>query len=643
MAQYIDHNQVDAWEIDRLFLESRLLQSSLAQGRHVYGDFLHLAQDVFFALYKIYLIKTPQTAPLQHQMLLDPLLESPTLAKLRRRSAGSLANSYIALKRLLDFFLEQTRGRDIVAQAAAQADSRLEMIRQQMSQTEFDLMQDILVHQKKALSPANLTGLLQEIYDFATADVPTEAASADSDQPPPAEPPGQTDEPAPALFEEALQLIDQSYADQPGDQALEQRLSDTPAADQTFKGGLESEMSQRFASFLKHTYLGAGTQLTQDRFISPDQTDGPVDDKMIQAGAAGEEEVIAARTYQLSPEQSQALKDWQRSGHHQTPQPERLDDLSALTNPAKHIPWDQMLEDISRQIDTFNDNVKQLGIRPDSLNSESFDDVIDIYRRLTSPQFRQMIERIGRNKRYARQVQYRQRSRLAKPIDKVDRSNRIDDMLDEEYIQLAMADFEMDFYDRYLSDALLTTKMINQSDRRRGPIIVCYDGSGSMSGLKIQDTRTHILTLLEIARIQQRHLVIIQFASKAEPLFIKELNPLDITAGDVYDILDTFLSGGTDFELPLKKALEYIRRDHHRKSDILFFTDGLASIPAAFKHDFLAQKETYQFKLFTVIMHSLTYEDYGDIGDISDEILTIEETDIGQNHDRSYRRIYHAI
>jgi uncharacterized protein with von Willebrand factor type A (vWA) domain len=164
-----------------------------------------------------------------------------------------------------------------------------------------------------------------------------------------------------------------------------------------------------------------------------------------------------------------------------------------------------------------------------------------------------------------------------------------------------------------------------------------------MSGLKIQDTRTHILTLLEIAKIQKRYLVIIQFASKSEPLFIKELNPLEISARDVYDILDTFISGGTDFELPLQKALEYIRRDHHRKSDILFFTDGLAGISSKFKQQFLVQKEKYQFKMFTVIMHSLTYEDYGDIGQISDEILTIEEKDIGQNHDQSYKRIYNAI
>lgn len=42
-------------------------------------------------------------------------------------------------------------------------------------------------------------------------------------------------------------------------------------------------------------------------------------------------------------------------------------------------------------------------------------------------------------------------------------------------------------------------------------------------------------------------------------------------------------------------------------------------------------------------MHSMTYEDYGDVGEISDEILTIEEQDLGQTHDRSYQRIYQAI
>lgn len=636
-SHYILHNQVDALKIDQIFFESKVLQSLMAGGVHVYPEFQILGQDVFFALYKIYLQTTPEQTNDRHRLLLDPLLESQALTKLRRRSAGSSANSYIALKHVLDFFLEQVRGRDILEQTNQLADDALKAITQTLSPTELETITSILSMQNKRLNRPNLTQLLQDIYDYCQSD-----SAPDDTSDPNSQGDTSTEDPSPSMFEEALHQLEDSYREEPGDQALNQRLDESEAIDQTFKGGLRTEMDNRFSSFLKDRILVRGESLGPDLFTSPLDDTEETQEKRVQSG--GEGEIIQTESFQLTPEQEQSLKDWKRKGEHQPPDDLRdLDQLDYLSNPAAQISWDQVLEEISLGVDMFEDHIAELGIRKDTLENESFDRVIDLYRRVTQPKFRQMIDRIGRNKRYARKVQYQKRSAQAKPIDKVDRSNRIDDMIDDEYIQLAIETFETDFYDRYLSDALLTTKMIHQSDKRRGPIIVCYDGSGSMSGLKIQDTRMHILSLLEIAKIQQRHLVIIQFASKAEPLFIKELNPLEISAGDVYDILDTFLSGGTDFELPLQKALEYIRRDRHRKSDILFFTDGLASISEKFKQLFLKQKESYQFKLFTVIMHSLTYEDYGDIGQISDEILTIEEKDIGQNYDLSYQRIYQAI
>ena len=641
MGHFIRHNQVDALQIDQLFLESKLLQSTIRQGRQLLPDFSNFGQDVFFALYKIYLEGRPDQVSDDYRLLLTPLLESPTLDKLRRRSVSSLSDSFVALKLLLDFFLEQTRGRDILAQTKQMAESGLNSLKQQLSEREYELMSTILSLQDKALNAANLEHLLQELYDFAT-----DRPSSDSVTPSSRTPDAPQDEEGQSLFEEALHAAKESLENLEGDQAVKDRLDQTELRDQTFQGGLETEMDDRFSSFLKKQFLTQGDQMGAESMMMPLPDDGDVDEKRIGSGSDSEE-IIAAEAFSLTKEQEQLVANQKRTGlHRELPQKLRdLDQWDMITNPAASIPWDQALEDVTKQLDRFDKSLDELGINKATLQQENFDQVIDIYRRLTSPQFLKLLDRIGRNKRYARKVQYQKRSRLAFPIDKIASSNRIDQMIDDEYISLALDidAFEKDFYERYLHDSLLTTKMINRSDKHRGPIIVCYDGSGSMNGQKILDTQTHILTILEVARIQKRHLIIIQFASQAEPLFIRELNPLEISARDVYDVLDTFLSGGTDFELPLKKALEYIRRDRHRQSDILFFTDGLAAISSRFKQQFTEQKKRYRFKLFTVIMHSLTYEDYGDIGEISDEILTIEEKDLGQNHDVSYQRIYNAI
>lgn len=638
MAHYLDHNSLDELQLDELFLESKLLQSLISQGRHLVPDFKELSQDVFFALYKIYLQPRPDLVSDTRQLLLDPLLDSPTLAKLRRRSVTSLPDSFIALKLLLDFFLAQTRGRDILAKTEQLATDRLTAIKQALNEVELSLMTDILSRSNRPITAANLENLLQEIYDFSQDT--TSSNQSVTKTPAPDEPGDQPE----SLFEEALHTIQDSLDEAEGDQSIRERLNDSPMKDQTIQGGLETEMDSRFSSFLKKQFLTMGTELGEDQFVMPTDSDDEVSDKVIQAGAG--DDIIAIETLGLTPEQAEAVKNEKRTGDHRKTRPHLrdLDQLDLLSNPAASIPWDQALEDISKGLDRFDSSLDELGIKKDTLKLENFDQVLDIYRRLTSPQFLKLLDRIGRNKRYARKVQYQKRHRLTYPIDKIAPSNRIDQMIDDEYIGLAVDidAFEKDFYERYLSDSLLTTKMINRSDKHRGPIIVCYDGSGSMNGLKIQDTQTHILTILEVARIQKRHLILIQFASKAEPLFIKELNPLEISARDVYDVLDTFISGGTDFELPLKKALDYIRRDKHRQSDILFFTDGQAAISSKFKQEFMEQKKTHRFKLFTVIMHTLTYDDYGDIGEISDEILTIEEKDLGAQDD-SYQRIYEAI
>jgi len=164
-----------------------------------------------------------------------------------------------------------------------------------------------------------------------------------------------------------------------------------------------------------------------------------------------------------------------------------------------------------------------------------------------------------------------------------------------------------------------------------------------MEGKKIEETQAHIISIMEVARIQKRKLVLIQFASRTEPLYIKTLNPLYAKAEDVMDVLNTFICGGTDFEKPLSKAAEFIESDPRRKSDILFITDGQCEISKKFTTSFMALKRKRKFKLYTIIMHSHTYQDYGDIGQISDEILDIRKQDSGNWNKESNQRLYTLI
>lgn len=247
-----------------------------------------------------------------------------------------------------------------------------------------------------------------------------------------------------------------------------------------------------------------------------------------------------------------------------------------------------------------------------------------------------------------KKLQYKKKRHEASvPIEKkVTNSHHIDWMVDDEYIALALDidAFENDFYDRYLQDNLLTFELVAERDRRKGPIILCYDGSGSMEGKKNRgNPGSYYFYYGNSKDSKKRRLVLIQFASKSEPLFIKELNPLSAKAKDILDVLDTFICGGTDFEKPLSKAIEYIQMDSRNQSDVLFITDGQCEIQSTFKASFMKLKAERKFKLYTIIMHSHTYHDYGDIGDISDEVLDIRRHDLSNWNEQTNKKLYTLI
>ena len=108
-------------------------------------------------------------------------------------------------------------------------------------------------------------------------------------------------------------------------------------------------------------------------------------------------------------------------------------------------------------------------------------------------------------------------------------------------------------------------------------MIVCLDGSSSMSGDKEIWSKAVTLTLLEIARKQRRLFRSICFSSAETPLQVLDMNPRDryeVETKTVMDLAEYFPGGGTDFQtaarrgagLPERVALQKRRHHfHHRR------------------------------------------------------------------------------
>ncbi|WP_240840052.1 VWA domain-containing protein [Acidaminobacter sp. JC074] len=625
MTTYIKHNLLDQLRINEVIDESVYLQRYLEEGYHHFDDFSELLKDLNFMLFKhVLLIDKPKHSNFHLELILE-LIKLRQVDRIRLRTAGSITNTYLCLKLILDNLFESIRGKsiidDITKLIQEHEENNLDAV---LTEKEKDLLDKLL--NKENVKEANRADLVKEInrlLDYGDDSDFSKSVSKALNQ-------------SPKSFDDLLDKLDDP---------TEQDDYQDSNAESIEHGQIKEEMEKRFSSYMNKQLLTKANNFKKGQYQSEIENDKKESHMSYSDNQVSkDDELIHTEAYQLDHKSGQIY------GHtpvdtYKTGRISEQDYQKMKSDLFKELKLDRIIHKAMNQVDQFEETTKTLGIHKKSMNTLSFDQVIKLYKRYKKPDFVSFINKVGKNKSFARQMQYRKRKKHAIPIDKVTASNKIDLLIDDEYISLALEieAFENDFYDRYLKDDLLTIELINKFDKRKGPIILCYDGSGSMEGIKIEETKSHIIAIMEIAKIQKRHMVIIQFASASEPLYIKEINPKHITADDVLDIMDTFICGGTDFEKPLSKAIDYINMDKHKKSDILFITDGQCEIRQSFKDKFLRTKKSRDFKLYTMIMHSHTYHDYGDIAHISDEILEIHDRDFNNWNKTTKRMLYSLI
>lgn len=156
-------------------------------------------------------------------------------------------------------------------------------------------------------------------------------------------------------------------------------------------------------------------------------------------------------------------------------------------------------------------------------------------------------------------------------ISEVGYGNKINKVLSSEKAMLCNNLTKNKFFYKYSEKKLLEYKT-KGIDKRKGPIIVCVDISGSMSGNNDIWAKATALAFLDIASKNKRSCCIIPFNYKIKKIsyFIDGKKNTD----DLIKFLKTIASGGTNYEPPLNAALTIIEDTKFRKADILFITDG---------------------------------------------------------------------
>lgn len=226
-------------------------------------------------------------------------------------------------------------------------------------------------------------------------------------------------------------------------------------------------------------------------------------------------------------------------------------------------------------------------------------DAIERIRR--SRKLKDLTDIVGRFKESAITEQKKKAKHGAVEIKSVTVGDKIQDTLPSDRMNLCNDVTKKDFYRRMTENQLLTYSKESNKQKNKGPIIVCVDTSGSMSGDEEIWSKALSVGVLEVAQMQKRDFACIIYSSHADdPIVIKKD---EIAPQKIIDCAEIFHGGGTSFEAPLNKALELIKDSTFKDADIIFITDGDCYVSDGFKKKFNNIKQEKEFKTLGVLVN----------------------------------------
>jgi uncharacterized protein with von Willebrand factor type A (vWA) domain len=299
----------------------------------------------------------------------------------------------------------------------------------------------------------------------------------------------------------------------------------------------------------------------------------------------------------------------------------QIESQATVRMQAETIKVAQQLEDAAQQAQTWGDTIGTGERTPPGQK-------LELGRRLAgNEKLKQLARMVGRMKFHAQALRKKVFERSSEELLEVEQGDALHRLLPHELVSLHHPVLKKDFYRRFLDRELIQYALRGVEEKGKGPMIVCLDGSSSMSGDKEIWSKAVTLTLLEIARKQRRLFRSICFSSADTPLQVLDMNPRDhyeVNTKTVMDLAEYFPGGGTDFQKPLAAALDCLRQSRFKKGDIIFITDGECQVDPQWAEEFRKEKEKLGFSLFSILI-DVGPASLGTLREFSDRISTIRQ------------------
>lgn len=147
--------------------------------------------------------------------------------------------------------------------------------------------------------------------------------------------------------------------------------------------------------------------------------------------------------------------------------------------------------------------------------------------------------------------------------------SELEELFDLKYIEEKLMLFDYDSYINVEKEKIVEEFVESEKDEEKGPIIICVDTSGSMSGAPERIAKAIAFCISSKAISENRPCLLINFSTSIEVI---EFNKFNLFA-DILNFLKKSFNGGTDLIPALKYSLDKIENEKFEKADVLILSD----------------------------------------------------------------------
>ena len=241
-----------------------------------------------------------------------------------------------------------------------------------------------------------------------------------------------------------------------------------------------------------------------------------------------------------------------------------------------------------------------------------------------SEKLRRLAEEAGRMRRIALGKQKSKVDHGADEVSDVVRGADLARLLPTELAKLADPTRFLEFA-RGLTERSLAQYQLRGTERLgRGPLVVCIDESGSMEGPPELWAKALALGLLQVATLQRRPCRVVAFSSRV--VRVHDWLPSEVDPGALIESLLPFDGGGTEFEPPLKSALESIEAEPSlRHADVIVITDGVAEVTESFVQQWAEGRKRLGFTTYAIHIATAGDEPESILKELADQVLRLAD------------------